>query len=410
MFGRLLLVLTFHSFCYLVTGFSNSHYCQKYEEKVEECGVARRRRNGEKKLNETILVHGTELLNRRKRALQVPEPDQLGVDVRRKWPEAYNKPITYMLVNNEFAQKNLGSSIFTFRDLIWNSFNIWSKNTNLRFMEVKSENIAEIKIEFIPQGAGHYGEGTPWEEWCEIFKASEKEDPLSGGLDLSTQTLAHGNFPFGNTWGDESKRYQDAPDGDLHFNADVNWAFEGKESEDGVVAFSIFPVAIHEIGHTLGMPHNEECEDSIMYFEYTDNLKQMTIKNAELHETDVLYIKCLYGEPDPWYKQTENIITLSMVGGLLGLLILYQIFSHVFEVEQNQDWKTKMRGPVIKRPPPNTLIGLLSKGGSKLKQKVTKNGRGNGVQKQFGGSRQQRPGTKLKSMESAIEIEAGDDY
>ena len=64
-------------------------------------------------------------------------------------------------------------------------------------------------------------------------------------------TLAHGFYPGNSTLS-----------GDLHFDNE-RWSDQKIVSGDG--KFNFFSVAVHEIGHWIGLFHNTEDQDSIMH-------------------------------------------------------------------------------------------------------------------------------------------------
>jgi len=63
-------------------------------------------------------------------------------------------------------------------------------------------------------------------------------------------TLAHGFYPGNSTLS-----------GDLHFDNE-RWSDQKTVSGDG--EFNLFSVAVHEIGHCIGLFHNTEDKDSVM--------------------------------------------------------------------------------------------------------------------------------------------------
>ena len=101
---------------------------------------------------------------------------------------------------------------------------------------------------------------------------------------------------------------------------------------------------MHEIGHTIGLKHNDHCEEAIMYYRYNEFLRSQRISTAKLHITDQLQIKCLYGDKSPVYKRREFVIAISIATGFLLFLIFYQILQYCCDfIPRNDNWMTKPR-------------------------------------------------------------------
>lgn len=245
-------------------------YCDAYDQMVADCLAANRNQKSTP-INQTQFVTATDSFLRSKRALIV-DPSMIQQDIRKKWKDAYVKPITYMLVVNQNSE-NILNNINNFRDIVYKAFKVWSSQTQLRFTEVAHENVAEIKIEFKDVDVSHYPNLS--ETQCPSFKRATGREQTSGkNLDQSQLVLAHGNFPYDSQDGEDYQRYQDTPAGDLHFNAEVNWDYndnlassQNQNLDDQL--YNIFSVTLHEIGHTLGLVHNFGCQDAVMYMSYT---------------------------------------------------------------------------------------------------------------------------------------------
>jgi hypothetical protein len=73
--------------------------------------------------------------------------------------------------------------------------------------------------------------------------------------------------------------------GDVHFRADLNWNFDvlfGQQPKYGETSF--FAVALHELGHSLGLEHSEE-KDAVMYDSYSSTTGVMSVDDiSAIHQ------------------------------------------------------------------------------------------------------------------------------
>ncbi|XP_054258762.1 matrix metalloproteinase-17-like [Macrosteles quadrilineatus] len=144
------------------------------------------------------------------------------------------------------------------------AFTAWAKYGRLKFQESSSPD-ADIVVSF---GSGWHGDPYPFD---------------GPGL-----TLAHAYFP--NDHGTMG--------GDIHFDDDETWKIRPGEFEDGT---DFFTVAVHEIGHSLGIAHSDQPE-SIMnpYYKHYDS------RNFNLGYDDILAMYELYitkpidGDNESW--------------------------------------------------------------------------------------------------------------
>lgn len=84
--------------------------------------------------------------------------------------------------------------------------------------------------------------------------------------------------------------------GDVHFREDKNWDFDVTFAEQpGGDRISFFSVALHELGHTLGLGHSDLAE-AVMYEFYTSS-------TGVLSPDDISGIRHIYGVP---WKATER--------------------------------------------------------------------------------------------------------
>ncbi|KAL6290640.1 hypothetical protein ACE6H2_008150 [Prunus campanulata] len=133
------------------------------------------------------------------------------------------------------------------RSICAQAFQRWAQVTSFTFEEVPPTSAADITIGF---HRGNHGDGSPF-------------DGLKG-------TLAHANPPTR---------------GNFHYDADERWS-----SNPGPNEVDLESVAVHEIGHLLGLNHNPDLQDTIMFpnFEYG-------IIKRDLHRDDIDGIRALYG-------------------------------------------------------------------------------------------------------------------
>lgn len=147
------------------------------------------------------------------------------------------------------------------------AFERWSAATPLNFSETTSFYTADIKIGFF---RGDHGDGEPF-------------DGVLG-------TLAHAFSP---------------PSGRFHLDLDEDWVITGDISTSSVTsAVDLESVAVHEIGHLLGLGHSS-VEEAIMFPTISSRTKKV-----ELASDDVLGIQSLYGA-NPSYNGTSGSSTPS---------------------------------------------------------------------------------------------------
>ncbi|KAJ6410489.1 hypothetical protein OIU84_007269 [Salix udensis] len=132
------------------------------------------------------------------------------------------------------------------------AFDRWSTVIPLTFTQTDSISAADIRISFF---AGDHGDG-------------ETFDGVLG-------TLAHAFSP---------------PNGRLHLDSDEDWVVTGDVRTSTLTsAVDLESVAVHEIGHLLGLGHSS-VEESIMYPSISSGTKKV-----ELASDDVEGIQTLYG-------------------------------------------------------------------------------------------------------------------
>lgn len=120
---------------------------------------------------------------------------------------------------------------------------------------------------------------------------------------FESDTLAHAYIPA------NSPLVNHNPDGDIHFNAERSWQVGNEGS--GV---DLFLVALHEIGHSLGLTHEDkDVALAIMNSVYNSNLTGLT-------EDDIKGIQAIYG-PRSLTAVPEPGTWILMLAGLSFLMV-----------------------------------------------------------------------------------------
>ena len=136
-------------------------------------------------------------------------------------------------------------------DTIVAAFNVWSKIVPLTFTET-NDDFSDIKIRFV---SGSHDDGYP--------------------IDGKGGTLAHAFYPHHNK----------GLSGDAHFDEHETFTLR---THSGI---NLFFVAVHELGHSLGLAHSF-TKKAIMYPFYSGYLPDL-----RLHDDDIKGMQAIYGKP-----------------------------------------------------------------------------------------------------------------
>ncbi|KAK4376790.1 hypothetical protein RND71_003086 [Anisodus tanguticus] len=165
---------------------------------------------------------------------------------RPRWPPSKNKLKYAFLPENQLTD--------SVKAVFGRAFDKWTEVTPLTFTETDSYRLADIRVGFFP---GDHGDGNPFDGPMKI--------------------LAHAFSP---------------PIGFFHLDAEENWVVDGEFLKEGMSrksAVDLESVAVHEIGHLLGLDHSSQKE-AIMF-----PTLGAFVRKVELSSDDIKGVQMLYG-------------------------------------------------------------------------------------------------------------------
>ncbi|KAL5723776.1 hypothetical protein ACHQM5_007130 [Ranunculus cassubicifolius] len=124
-------------------------------------------------------------------------------------------------------------------------------------------------------------------KWAAVsqFKFTEAKNGSDADMEIGFHRLDHGdNSPFNGTGGVLAHAY--APTiGEFHYNADESWS---TNPDPGMDEFDLESIAIHEIGHLLGLGHSE-FPDAVMWGSYAPGARRRVLAQDDIQGIQTLY-------------------------------------------------------------------------------------------------------------------------
>ncbi|MEZ4727359.1 MAG: matrixin family metalloprotease [Caldilineaceae bacterium] len=186
-----------------------------------------------------------------------PVPSDVDFSTTTAWTD---RIITYFFANgtNDIAGDNEHQAV---RE----AFDVWESESSLDFTEVNSISNADIVISW--EDSDNHGDNCPFD----------------------ADTLAHAFFPPPVTYCNLQR---------IHFNDQKNWmiAQDINLFDD---TYDVMAVALHEIGHAIGLLHNNDSTSIVMYPRYQGH--------RTLNADDIQGIRSLYPVEKRIFNETSEV-------------------------------------------------------------------------------------------------------
>ncbi|XP_017275511.1 matrix metalloproteinase-20 [Kryptolebias marmoratus] len=161
---------------------------------------------------------------------------------------------------------------------------------------------------------------------------------------LSFARRAHGDFsPFDGAGGVLAHAFQpgEGIGGDVHFDEDETWTSGGQ-------GYSLFAVAAHELGHSLGLTHSAD-PSAVMY----PNYRRRSRTQYFLSTDDVRGIQLLYGKPTKKAevkpsapKKCDPVFSFDAAAVIKNEIVFFKTRNMWMRTTKSTYWNRLREGPI----------------------------------------------------------------